>query len=61
VRRKRWYWLLLIPTILPLMVPLYDRVQPTLYGFPFYYWGQLAFVALTMLVMTVVRIGTRRR
>ena len=39
--RKRWYWLLVIPAVVPLLVPLYDRVDPTVYGFPFYYWGQL--------------------
>ncbi|OLB79321.1 MAG: hypothetical protein AUI14_10645 [Actinobacteria bacterium 13_2_20CM_2_71_6] len=59
--RKRWYWLLVIPAVVPLLVPLYDRVGPTVYGFPFYYWGQLAFVALAMLTMTVVRVLTRRR
>jgi uncharacterized protein DUF3311 len=61
VRGRRWYWLLAIPAVVPLLVPLYDRVHPTLFGFPFYYWVQLAFVALAMLVLTVVRIGTRRR
>jgi len=61
VSRKRWYWLLVIPAVVPLLVPLYDRVDPTVYGFPCYYWGQLAFVALAMLTMTVVRVLTRRR
>jgi len=60
-RRKRWYWLLVIPAVVPLIVPLYDRIGPTVYGFPFYYWAQLAFVALAMLTMTVVRVLTRRR
>jgi Protein of unknown function (DUF3311) len=59
--RRRWYLLLWLPLVLPLLVPLYDRVQPTLFGFPFYYWSQLAFVFLAMLTMTVVRLATRRR
>jgi hypothetical protein len=61
VNRKRWYWLLWIPLIAPLLIPLYDRVQPTLFGFPFYYWSQLSFVFLAMLTMTIVRLATRRR
>jgi hypothetical protein len=58
---KKWYWLLVIAAVVPLLVPLYDRVDPTLFGFPFYYWAQLASIGLVMVVMTVVRLATRRR
>ena len=62
MRRHRWvYWLLVIPAVVPLLVPLYDRTRPTLFGFPFYYWSQLAFIVLAMLAMTVVRMATKRR
>ncbi len=28
----------------PLLVPLYNQVEPTLFGWPRFYWLQLAFV-----------------
>ena len=35
--------LLLAPAVvLPLLVGLYDRVEPTLGAFPFYFWFQMA-------------------
>ena len=47
--RTRGLWigicLLLTPAILlPLMVPLYDKADPSLFGFPFYYWFQFALI-----------------
>ena len=37
--------LLLVPAVVvPLLVPLYDSEDPTLFGFPFYYWFQLALI-----------------
>ena len=34
--------LVLIPVILALSVPLYQRTAPTLGGLPFFYWFQMA-------------------
>ena len=42
--RSPWNWLLLIPIVVPLIVPFYNRVEPTLFGWPFFYWMQLLFV-----------------
>jgi hypothetical protein len=36
--------LLLIPCVALLWVPSYTRVTPRLFGFPFFYWYQLAWV-----------------
>ena len=37
--------LLLAPAVVvPLLVPLYDSEDPTLFGFPFYYWFQMALI-----------------
>jgi hypothetical protein len=45
---------LLLPAIvLPLLVPLYDSTDPTLFGFPFYYWFQMAMIPGAV-VLTVV-------
>jgi hypothetical protein len=36
--RSPWNWLLLVAVVVPLLVPLYNRVEPTLFGWPFFYW-----------------------
>ena len=59
--RSKWNWLLWIAIVLPLIVPVYNRTEPTLLGFPFYYWCQLGYVALAMFVVTMVRLLTARR
>ena len=38
--------------VVPLLVPLYDSEDPTLFGFPFYYWFQLALIPAAV-VLTV--------
>jgi uncharacterized membrane protein len=58
--RSPWNWLLLVPIVVPLIVPFYNRVEPTLFGWPFFYWMQLAFVALGVLTTVVVYRATRR-
>ena len=43
----RWHWsriLLLIPFVAVLWVPFYNRAEPSLAGFPFFYWYQLLWV-----------------
>jgi uncharacterized membrane protein len=58
--RSPWNWLLLIPIVVPLIVPFYNRVEPTLFGWPFFYWMQLVFVGLGVLTTVVVYRATRR-
>ena len=50
---------LLAPAVvLPLLVPLYDKEDPTLFGFPFYFWFQLALIPFAV-VLTVDRVLPR--
>ncbi|HKZ11663.1 MAG TPA: DUF3311 domain-containing protein [Rhodanobacteraceae bacterium] len=58
--RKLTPWLLLIPFIALLCVPLYNRTQPTVAGFPFFYVWQFAWVVLAALLTWVVHRGWRR-
>ncbi len=58
--RSPWNWLLLVPIVVPLIVPLYNRVEPELFGWPLFYWLQLLFVALGVLTTVVVYRMTRR-
>jgi uncharacterized membrane protein len=58
--RSPWNWLLVVPIVVPLLVPLYNKVEPTLFGWPAFYWLQLAFVALGVLTTSIVYRMTRR-
>jgi len=58
--RSPWNWLLLIPIVVPLIVPLYNAVDPKLGSWPLFYWLQLAFVALGVVTTVLVYRMTRR-
>ena len=58
--RSPWNWLLLVPIVVPLIVPLYNDVEPTLFGWPRFYWLQLLFVALGVATTALVYRMTRR-
>jgi Protein of unknown function (DUF3311) len=58
---RRWYALLAVPVTVPLIVPLYNRTDPYLLGVPFFYWCQLGFVFLDIIVITTVYLATKRR
>jgi hypothetical protein len=46
--------LLLLPFIGLLWVPFYNSVEPTLFGFPFFYWYQLAWVPISSVLTWLV-------
>jgi hypothetical protein len=46
--------LLVLPFIALLWVPFYNDELPALFGFPFFYWYQLAWVPLTALIIWIV-------
>ena len=50
----RWNWLLILPAIGLLFPAVYARQTPELFGFPFFYWYQLAWVYLTAGIPAVV-------
>lgn len=63
----RWlliYLLLLPAVVVPLLVPLYDRADPELFGFPFYFWFQFALIpgaaVLTIAAFVLARTAPRR-
>jgi hypothetical protein len=63
--RPSWrnYWprlLLVIPFVMALWVPSYNRIEPTLADVPFFYWYQLAWVLVgAAIVLAVYLIETR--
>jgi hypothetical protein len=58
--RSPWNWLLLLPILVPLIVPLYNAVDPRWGGWPRFYWLQMLFVLLGVGTTTLVYRMTRR-
>jgi hypothetical protein len=58
--RSPWNWLLLVPIVVPLLVPLYNATDPLIGGWPRFYWLQLLFVFLGVLTTAIVYRMTRR-
>jgi hypothetical protein len=54
-------WLLLVPIVVPLLVPLFNAAEPRLFGFPRFYWLQLAFIILGVATTALVYRATKRR
>lgn len=54
-----WLLLLLIPFVALLWVPFYNRVEPAIFGIPFFYWYQFAWVILTSVIILIVDSRTR--
>lgn len=59
MRRRGWYLLLVLPFAGTLIPPLYNRPLPALFGLPFFYWYQLAWVLLTAALLALVVALTR--
>ncbi len=57
---RHWYWLLLLPWIAMIWVPSYNRVEPQLLGFPFFYWYQLLWVLISAVITALVYFMTRQ-
>jgi hypothetical protein len=61
--RALWILVLVLLTpavVVPLLVPLYDQLDPTLFGFPFFFWFQFALiVGAAALTLTAFVISTK--
>ncbi|GAA0552266.1 hypothetical protein FHS83_001466 [Rhizomicrobium palustre] len=53
-RTFRWHYLLLCLPLALLWVPFYNRLEPALFGLPFFYWYQMAWVVLAALLTFLV-------
>ena len=52
-------WLLLLPLVITLFPPVYNSIDPTLFDIPFFYWYQLAAIAVSVVITLVVYRKTR--
>jgi hypothetical protein len=55
---RGWNLLLLIPFIGLLWVPFYSRIEPSVFGIPFFYWYQFLWVPLASLIIYAVHVLT---
>jgi hypothetical protein len=53
-RRSRWVLLLILPYLGLCFPQLYARSTPTLWGFPFFYWYQFAWVIFASALLGLV-------
>ncbi len=56
-----WLTLLLGPFIGVLWVPFFNRVDPQLWGIPFFFWYQFLWVVISALVTAFVYFKSTRR
>jgi hypothetical protein len=51
----------LLPFIGTLCVPFYARLEPALFGIPFFYWYQIMWIVLGSLIIGAVLLLTQDR
>ena len=57
-----WYWLLTVPFFGTFFPWIYNAREPELIGMPFFYWYQLAWVPISVIITVFVyRATTARR
>jgi hypothetical protein len=59
-RETRWTWLLLVPLVGTLIPPIYNTHDPELFGVPFFYWYQMVWIPVSVLVTVIVYQATKR-
>jgi hypothetical protein len=59
VSKRLYLWLLAVPFAATLIPPFYARRAPELFGFPFFYWYQIAWVVISALIVWFVFVKTR--
>ncbi len=55
-----WYGLFLLQFLVALWPPLYNKADPSLFGIPFFYWFQLAWILICAVLTGVVYFVTDR-
>ncbi|MEU0877566.1 DUF3311 domain-containing protein [Lentzea sp. NPDC005914] len=58
LRWSNWNLLLILP-LLMLITPWFNMDEPRLFGLPFFYWFQFAFVPLGVLCVGLVYVKTK--
>jgi uncharacterized membrane protein YhdT len=59
-RETRWTWLLVVPLLGTLIPAIYNTQDPALFGLPFFYWYQMVWIPVSVLMTTLVYRATKR-
>lgn len=59
INAPAWNLLLLLPLVATLFPAFYNKTEPTLAGWPFFYWYQMVAIPLSVLVTIIVYRATR--
>ena len=59
--RSGWNWLIAVPLVVSLTVPVFDRSAPALAGIPFFYWYQIVAIGVGVLATVAVFRAHERR
>jgi apolipoprotein N-acyltransferase len=58
---RGWYWLLFLPFFGTFFPWIYNTKSPELFGIPFFFWYQMAWVPISVLLTVLVyRVTTKR-
>lgn len=58
LRWNAWNLLLLVPFLM-LVTPWFNSIEPRLFGMPFFYWSQFAWVPVGVACVAIVYVKTR--
>ena len=56
-----WYIVLLLFCVFVLWVPVYNRVEPSFIGLPFFYWFQLLLVLVGAALTAIIYFATEKK
>jgi hypothetical protein len=59
-RETRWTWLLLVPLFGTLIPWIYNTHDPEAFGVPFFYWYQMIWIPLSVVITMLVYRATKR-
>jgi len=58
-RNTLWHLLLVVPFVATLWVPFYNSLEPRVFGVPFFYAYQFAWIAISVVLTAVVYFATK--
>lgn len=54
VKARAWKLLLVVPLIGTLIPPIYNVKDPVLFSIPFFYWYQMVWIPISVLITVIV-------
>jgi Protein of unknown function (DUF3311) len=58
-RNTAWQLLLVVPFVATLWVPFYNRLEPRVWGIPYFYVYQFTWIGISVVLTAVVYFATK--